>query len=959
MGKKSKIKRMSIEELENMSFQKGSISENSSFIEDDKGYSEDGDNFMDEVDMDIMDGEELDDDIDIIDEEENGEEEIYDDSDVMFDDDIEEVEEEIGNPHINSGETETFDLDDESEENDDEMEEDSEEIDTFNEDEIDEREISDVDYDDVDVDDDDYPGDFDYSEFEDDLPEGVSVEDLDESEEDQEIDVDQEPEEDQESEEDVKETDDDIDTVEISDDYDPDDEVINAIVERIENGELQLPDDNVEVVQRVTQDDIESEEEEIINDAPTDSDEDEEITTEEENIEEDENIEDDECVQHENVNANNHLILSESDIVNYGTIGGIVDFVLSKAEEKGTKNVVLNNIRYEINESLGIIREVRLETFDRLSERIQYITIQHRDGDIVLKREDEKATKHIDDIIKLLVDSIIYMRYLSSQNLKVDEEDTKMPGNYDKCFETLQKMISEGHKKDVKEMLDHDDETRKIVEDREAVRNNEINPKMILDILNDSNDSIFDEREALDKEFKEGPFYPILKQVMARERFVNMPETPVRFVVRINQMTNFFTVVDFNTGYRFIYIDTDDQDQLGCNPVILSKNIPFAFPKEVGGNHNFRLRIVYKDSCEERPIAVIRRMQKIVANDYIDDKYRVRLFGNYVVGYTTDVTTVSRFEYGDVTSTTKGNSPHVVGRPHTRRVGILILDKKKGRENKRSGMNDINTYDFVKNYDIFTVASCRYIENDRAIRDSSIPEQEKFVRYTITQYDEINSVIIEDGLYACLNAIRMEHSKRYGNQVRYSVEFELDRSSLNPVSIDRLVDEGELLLMSKEIPYNEFGVRPSKILCRSNRLPDIIYDKGRVDSRFFVPRTISAVFPQSIVNNYNLSKGREGVEEFLKGRGYMECCEPIPVTFDVDPYKCIHELNHPDVAEMIEIDVNALSSMNNTEFDRLRMVQARFEASHNSSFTDSDSPISGDLLFRLFDTLNDISGFER
>lgn len=528
---------------------------------------------------------------------------------------------------------------------------------------------------------------------------------------------------------------------------------------------------------------------------------------------------------------------------------------------------------------------------------------------------------------------------------KEEERDTYLDG--------IKKMVHEGLDQQHQEMVEKDKEYGEYYNKNKAIKDGEVNPKFVLNILNNENDSVFDEQKALDIEFREGPFYAILKQVMSKERLVDVPNTPIKMSVTINQLTKFFTVVDFNTGFRVICIDTDQIEQLYCNPFIVSNQFPFSYQREVGGPNNFKLRFLYKDSCEEKPVAVVRRLQKLIAQDYINEKFKVKLFGNYVVGYTTDVKAIDNFETGDGVGS-KGNSPYVVGKPHTNRIGILVIEKKTDKyKAKNNGSSEIQTYDFARNYDLITVASCRYITDDRSLND--INAEMKYVRYTITEYNEINSCMIEDGLIACIKAISMEHDMKYGLNVQFSIEYELDRANIQPVSVDRLISDGRLLLLSQSKPYNEFGVKKSKILPRENRIRDISYDRGRLDPRFLSsPMTISNIFPPNIVNNYNIiGRGKEGLNEFIKGRGYLDCNEPEPITFDIDPFQCGMEFQQPHINEMFKIDVNALNSLDNQEFNKLRIAQMRFET--NNEVKEGSL---GSLMLNAFDFFDTISGLK-
>ena len=615
-------------------------------------------------------------------------------------------------------------------------------------------------------------------------------------------------------------------------------------------------------------------------------------------------------------------------------ISKLFDKIFNRPELEKTNSVTIDGVKYTISEEYDT---------DEISKKLRELTIIVS-GEVGVDNVD----KYKDDIYKA---TIVLTTVTSKREDKVPSDIVS--DRYEIGMMNLKEYVSKGLKDQFEDFVEKNKDFGDSVRHNRSIVENEINPKIIMNILNNENDSVFDEQRALDMEFREGPFYSILKQVMSKERMVDVPNTPLRMSVTINQLTKYFAIADFNTGYRVICIDTDEIEQLSCNPFVLNKGFPFTYAREVGGPNNYRVRYIYRDSCEEKSVAVVRRLQKIVAGDYIHDRYMVNLFGNYVVGYTTDIKTIDAFESGEYKSKEKGNSPYVVGRAHTNRIGIMVIEKHAVKQNTKAS-GEIPIYDFTKNYDLVTVASCRYITDTRTLQDNTVPPEGKYVRYTITQYDEINSCIIKDGFIACLKAISMEHEQKFGPEVRFSIEYELDRAALNPVSIDRLVYEGQLLLPSRQKPCNEFGLQTTKILPRENRVREIPFDKGRADSRYFSSaRTIASIYPPSIVNNFNIYKGREGLEEFVKGRGYLECHEPQPFTFDVDPFKCGMELSNPYVKNMVKIDVNSLNSLDNQEFNKLRMLQMRFESEETVKNDDF-----GSFLFKAYDILESISGLK-
>lgn len=472
--------------------------------------------------------------------------------------------------------------------------------------------------------------------------------------------------------------------------------------------------------------------------------------------------------------------------------------------------------------------------------------------------------------------------------------------------------------------------------------------------------SIFEDKKAVDREFYEGPFHKILKEVMTSDRCADMSNVYMKVI--INPDTSFIPVVDFSTGVRFVCIDTSDVDQYRIHALALARQIPFSFANV--NPRAIKTRVLYSDMCIKRPVATIFAIKKLVAFEQWNPKHKITLQHNFAVAYTTENNYVEMFENGDPDSKNPENCVNMARKPKTCSFGIIALDKKSERDRqamrRKQGkkvldyMNN-NMYGDEPNrndYNIHFVLSASVICNDRDLVNPGIPAEDRMVHYEITRYCECNSVIILDGLQTICTCIIKEHKKKYGPGTKYTIEFDYDPTELLTPGVVGLIDAHDGIELSTYKKSNPMSITCSYIMPPSRLKMDGVFEfeKGRMDYRNFNPATLSIYYPRELYTRYNINT-IEGRAEFLRSRGFEEFWQPAVATFDIMPYA----LNIIEVGsfinEITHVNISTLGDRDSNDFDGLLYQQQKLEYVKNLD----NSSYSGlqKFLFGVLDFLID------
>ena len=458
------------------------------------------------------------------------------------------------------------------------------------------------------------------------------------------------------------------------------------------------------------------------------------------------------------------------------------------------------------------------------------------------------------------------------------------------------------------------------------------------DNIAEENTSIFDEQKDLFSEFKKTEFYGILTQVMESTRIADMSQ--IRCQVSIKESCGYYPIIDFSTGVRVICIDTEDSSQYNNHPLLFNRKLPFQFkvPK-----HGIKTRIIYSDICRECAIATVFALKKLIAFDYIKPRYKINIANNYVISYTTEQMYLDMFEKGDPDSKRPGSSTYYSPKPATNFVGVVVLDKKTEKDIKSVHRNqiyrDLNRMPdiSVDNYDPQFILSARYIRNDLRLRNPTIPANQRFVEYIITQYTECNSVIVNDGIQVVCACIIKEHRLNYGPGTPYSISFEFDRDNLLTPAVVRMLDNRDGFELSMIKKCQPLECMQTFILPPSRRKLDGVLpsEKGRLDIRYFSPQGIQSRYREQrdLWSRYDLTT-QQGRNEFIKSRGFEIFISPKYMTFDIMP-ECLMNIENGNVIRNIQkISITALSDRNSD--DTINLLNKQKEMEYYKSLDQSE-----------------------
>lgn len=443
----------------------------------------------------------------------------------------------------------------------------------------------------------------------------------------------------------------------------------------------------------------------------------------------------------------------------------------------------------------------------------------------------------------------------------------------------------------------------------------------------EANCSIFDDKKTLHKDFYESEFYKIHKEVMTSDRFADMSK--VEAEVLINERTSYIPIIDYSTGVRVICIDPTDTDQYHLNPMLIHKRVPFAFGNRM---RNVKLRVLYRDDCKNCPIAVVSSLKKIIAYKFIKDRYKISLNRNYTIGYTTEPKYINMFNSGDPDSHSPENCPTAHEKPFNLQIGIIVLDKKSENDRRAIRRNqirrDLGQYEkvSVEDYDIQFVLSANIIKNDLRLRNPTLPAEERYVEYLITQYTECNPVIINDGLQVISACIIKEHLRNYDAGTGYSISLEYDRDGLISPAIIGMLDERDGISPTLGAKNNSMDVDGQFVLPQSRLKLDGVFpfEKGRIDKRFFSPATVQRKYPRELWQNYDLTS-RDGRIEFIRSRGFEEFIHMKPVQFDIEPYALNMIYSSDMIRNITRISMEMLADRNSEDTEAMLFKQSELE----------------------------------
>lgn len=301
----------------------------------------------------------------------------------------------------------------------------------------------------------------------------------------------------------------------------------------------------------------------------------------------------------------------------------------------------------------------------------------------------------------------------------------------------------------------------------------------------------FKRNESLLKSFESTDFYRFFCALSQ--------EAEVEFKVIVNNKTMEVPIVDFASGWRFICCDLNDGDMLFAEYNMLAKCIPFSFKEQeytdVGNGElrqralKFKTLILYSDSIRYRQDATFYALMKYIAPEKLAYKgSSVKLQDNLLVQYSTNDSYLRNFR--------QRYSAFPAGKPKTGELGIVATweDSMDGRTamsiaaqlHKDGNRQDLDSLQHER--DQYMVASIAYIE--KLIESTT----NKRVIYTITDYLEIGTCLLEDGFVQCIRALLKEYKLKFpmATEAPY-IKVELDPNNYFSPSLLKLISRGILL----------------------------------------------------------------------------------------------------------------------------------------------------------------------
>lgn len=436
------------------------------------------------------------------------------------------------------------------------------------------------------------------------------------------------------------------------------------------------------------------------------------------------------------------------------------------------------------------------------------------------------------------------------------------------------------------------DEIKKTKEKNDKWYNNPV-------FTDDQNQNIneFMDEEDLVSEFKESKLYKVIYQVSAK--------TNIAASLIIDESTYEIPIVDFQSGLRVICIDCDNVAQMKVHSLIMERNVPFAYPLPKG--EKYRKLCLYSDSLntDKRTKATIRNLIKNVNKEKFNPYRIINLAGNYTLFYTDSIPVIRSFE--------EENASYPQGKPCTKSIGIIALRPNSGRKDEftaKDFMNFLNkNYKMdMKNHNLYMVATARYIVQP-------MPER-KVVKYIITEYDELSSTILKDGLDHIVGAIIKEH--KLNNTVKdprflsvdfsaygYEFEYEFDASVIPSPSLDIWYDNNDLFRFP-----DSFEDGQGKCFIRTPEYRESPQDGYRKDPRLFLPIPFSKMFKAEIqkdgINVLNDKMRRQYIERL----GFIEAYYPRMKRFILNPLKIMKLELTSSIFGMTKVDLNKFFSGN-------------------------------------------------
>lgn len=391
----------------------------------------------------------------------------------------------------------------------------------------------------------------------------------------------------------------------------------------------------------------------------------------------------------------------------------------------------------------------------------------------------------------------------------------------------------------------------------------------------------------------------------------------VNMKIKIDSSTYDIPVVDMigsrngGIGVRILCYDLKDIYLHQVSP-FFEKKIPFAYDEY--NRHSkkpYKTYVIYSDSIENGGmLGVTKAFRKILKG--VDKNYKVKLSDNdYPLFYTTDNATYMAFS--------SKNSPNGSTYTKVSKIdggSICILAAITGSDNRSNSevfMDSIRHSLFqtdhrkdklsvLKETGLYPTCGCKYY----AIRNPL----KKIITYYITDYIEVGTSIIEDGLDSCCSIILKEHfaQNNIDKMMMPLILVEYDKASLPSPSFERSLysetPSGEKLFKCMNInnndnsndifnmnfilrdKYKQLGINTTNHTVIKNPNSDFNdnekSDYFRYDSRVFSSkRSLIQIFGNKL-KNYNINVNDSNynfVKSVMSNLNYLNVLIIPPITF--------------------------------------------------------------------------------
>ena len=309
----------------------------------------------------------------------------------------------------------------------------------------------------------------------------------------------------------------------------------------------------------------------------------------------------------------------------------------------------------------------------------------------------------------------------------------------------------------------------------------------------------FERAKSLESSFQRSVFASFISELSE--------ETKVECSLTINDRTFEVPVVDFECGIRIICVDIDVETMTRLPYDMIAGNAPFAYRDSNGQPiKNPAVVILYSDAVQNRRDALMDALVKYINPSILPYKgKKIELTDTIFTQYTDYGPYLKEFD--------TDYSTYPAGKPKTGQLGIIANWTYGG---EKPGLKDMlkmqamftdgkanNLAKLSNDYDQYMVASIKYIERYN--------ENTGKVVYIITDYVEIGSAIIADGLLQCIRALLREYEIKYPklNGVAPHITMELDPDSIMSPSVKGYIEKNTLVPMDDSYRAIVEGVVPT------------------------------------------------------------------------------------------------------------------------------------------------------